>query len=83
MQPDAPALLWQARRAAGLILEFMNGRTFEDYEQDPIGRSAVERQFHVIGEAVNRLRRVDPGTAQRVLDLPRVAFRKSLTSLRT
>jgi uncharacterized protein with HEPN domain len=79
MQPDAPALLWQARRAAGLILDFMSGRTFEEYEHDPMLRSAVERQFQVIGEALNRLSRVDPATAERVPDLPRiVAFRNVL-----
>lgn len=79
MQPDAPALLWQARRAAGLILEFVSGRSFEDYERDPMLKSAVERQFQVIGEALNRLSRFDLGTAERVPDLPRiVAFRNVL-----
>jgi uncharacterized protein with HEPN domain len=79
MQPDAPALLWDARRAAGLIVQFVGGRTFADYLQSPMLRSAVERQFQVIGEALNRLSRVDPATAERVPDLPRiVAFRNVL-----
>jgi uncharacterized protein with HEPN domain len=42
-------------------------------------RSAVERHFEVIGEALKRLSRVDPLTAARVEDLPRiVAFRNVL-----
>ncbi len=42
-------------------------------------RSAVERQFQVIGEALNRLSRVDRETASAVPDLPRiVAFRNVL-----
>lgn len=42
-------------------------------------KSAVERQFQIIGEALNRLRRVDPETAQAVPDLRRiVAFRNVL-----
>ena len=42
-------------------------------------KSAVERQFHVIGEALNRLSRVDLATAERVPDLPRiVTFRHVL-----
>lgn len=42
-------------------------------------KSAVERQFQVIGEALNRLSRVDLATADRVPDLPRIiAFRNVL-----
>jgi hypothetical protein len=34
MQPDAGALLWDARRAAELILDFAAGRTWQDYQAD-------------------------------------------------
>ena len=79
MQPESSALLWDARRAAGLVSDFVAGRTWADYEADPMLRSAVERQFEIVGEALNKLRRVDPTTAERVPDLPRiVAFRNVL-----
>jgi len=79
MQPDAPALLWQAHRAARVTLDFVSGRTFEDYEHDLMLKSAVERQFQILGEALNRLSRVDSETAEKVPDLPRiVAFRNVL-----
>ena len=79
MQPDAAALLWDARRAALLILDFIAGRTWPDYQTEAMLRSAVERQFEIIGEALNRLSRADPLTAAGVEDLPRiVAFRNVL-----
>jgi uncharacterized protein with HEPN domain len=42
-------------------------------------RSAVERQFEVIGEALNQLSKADPQLAGQIPDLPRiVAFRNIL-----
>lgn len=79
MPPDARTFLWDARRAAVLIQRFIDGRSWDDYQNDPLLRSAVERQFEIIGEALNRLDRVDPSLASRIADLPRiVAFRNVL-----
>ena len=42
-------------------------------------RSAVERQFEIIGEALNQLSKVDPEVASRIPELRRiVAFRNIL-----
>ena len=79
MQPEAGALLWDARRACQRITEFLADRSWADYQTDVLLRSAVERQFQILGEALNRLSRVDPEVAAQVLDLPRiVAFRNVL-----
>lgn len=79
MQPESRAFLWDARRAAVLIREFVAGRTLEDYHRDLMLRSAVERQFEIVGEALNRLSKVDPGVAESVPDLAKVvAFRNVL-----
>lgn len=79
MQPESPGLLWDARRACELLVQFVTGQTWGDYERDPMLRSAVERQFQIIGEALNKLSKVDPATAARIPDLPRiVAFRNVL-----
>lgn len=59
MQPEAAALLWDARRAALLILDFIAERTWPDYQSEAMVRSAVARQFEIIGEALNRLSRSD------------------------
>lgn len=79
MRPDAPALLWDARRAARRVREFLADLSFDDYREDILVKSAVERQFEILGEALNRLSRVDRDVAASVPDLPRiVSFRNIL-----
>lgn len=79
MRPDAAALLWDARRAAQRVREFIADRELPDYRQDVLLRSAVERQFEILGESLNRLSRVDPLVASSIPDLPRmVSFRNIL-----
>ncbi len=71
--------LWDARRAAERISRFTSGRTCDDYLGDEMLRSAVERQFEIIGETFTGLRRVDPSLAATIPDLSRiVAFRNVL-----
>ena len=54
-------------------------RTFADYEADRQFRRAVEREFEIIGEALNRLDDDDPETAERIPELPRiVSFRNRI-----
>lgn len=79
MQPESGAYLWDAHRAAELIATFVDGKAWTDYTDDAMLRSAVERQFEIVGEALNRLARVDPDVAAQIEDLPRiVAFRNVL-----
>ena len=60
MRPEAKAHLETIRTAAESIQQFVGNRTFEDYATDDLLRSAVERQFEIIGEAVRRLQRLAP-----------------------
>lgn len=67
------------RQAAERIQQFTAGKLFADYDDDALLRSAVERQFEIIGEAVNRLAKFDANIAQGLPETPRiVAFRNIL-----
>lgn len=79
MPPDPRKYLWDALRAAELVHDFARGQSFADYQANAMLRAAVERQFEIIGEALNQLSQVDPAMASHIPDLPRiVAFRNIL-----
>jgi uncharacterized protein with HEPN domain len=79
MHADCRKLLWDARRAAERVARFTQSKTFDDYMADEFLRSAVERQFEIIGEALNRLSGIDKATAAKIAELPRiVGFRNVL-----
>ncbi len=79
MRPEAAKLLWDAREAADRIARFVAAKSLEEYVADDFLRSAVERQFLIIGEALGRLRTTDPEVAAGIPELPQiVAFRNFL-----
>jgi uncharacterized protein with HEPN domain len=76
MDSDSPKLLWDALTAAENIQRFTENKSYEEFETDILLRSAIERQFQILGEALNRLQRTDPDTANRISDVRRIiAFR--------
>jgi len=72
MHRDVRKLIFDIDRAATLITEFTENKTLADYRTDVMLQSAVERQFEIIGEAMNRLKRVDPSTLERISDFQRI-----------
>jgi len=52
--------------AAEAIRTFIAGRTPDDYKADLMLRSAVERQLEILGEALSRALRLDPGLQARL-----------------
>jgi uncharacterized protein with HEPN domain len=55
MHPKSPKWLHDIVEACELIQSATQGRALADYEQDRLLRSAIERNFEIIGEALNRL----------------------------
>ncbi len=72
MRPETRKLLQDVRSAADRIVRYTAGKTLPDYASDDFLRSAVERPFEIIGEALNRLRRDDPATAGQVTGIARI-----------
>lgn len=66
MQPDIVGTLEQIHEAAGYIEADTAGMTFEAFEADRRTRQLVERNFEIIGEAVNRLRRHAPEVVEQI-----------------
>lgn len=78
-EPDAPEILGFMRDAARLVSQFTEGKSFAEYEQDAMLRSAVERQFITIGESVNLLLKAEPEAVSRVTNYRRIIdFRNRL-----
>ena len=80
MPPKIPKYLDDIRDAAQFVLDLTKGRTLDDYRRDRVLRQTVERNFEIIGEAMNRIAKLDPNIASRIGDSPRIiAFRNVLT----
>jgi uncharacterized protein with HEPN domain len=79
MQLESKKYLFDIKQAAGLLTDFTRGKSFADFQGDPMLRSAVERQFEIIGEALTKLAKVDQETATLVSEHRRIiAFRNIL-----
>lgn len=79
MPRELKAYLHDMRQAAALIAEFTDGLDFDAYAADAKVRSAVERQFEIIGEALGQLAKLDPEAAGRISEHARIiAFRNIL-----
>jgi uncharacterized protein with HEPN domain len=79
MQLEAKKLLEDIRLSCEEILNFTEGKTFQDYQKERLLRSGVERQFEIIGEAMTRLVKTSPNVANQVSHYKRViSFRNIL-----
>ncbi len=58
-----------ALKACRSIIEFTDGYTFENYEEHKLLRSAVERQFEILGESFNRIEGMDESFRERLPEI--------------
>ena len=79
MQLETRKYLYDIQQATSRIFEFTAGKRVEDYRSEAILRSAVERQFEIIGEALVKLAKLNPDVVERITDYRRIiAFRNIL-----
>jgi uncharacterized protein with HEPN domain len=71
--------LFDISESCSLLARFTLDKTYDDYHKDLILQSAVERQFEIIGEALNKAIRHDPALTKKITDSARIiAFRNRL-----
>lgn len=68
MNDETRELLEDIPAEAGSIKDFISGYTLESYIADKKTRFAVERCFQIIGEALTRLSKIDPGIPASIRD---------------
>ena len=79
MRLESKKYLFDILQAAKSLQQFSHDKTVSEYEADALLRSAVERQFEIIGEALRRLAKDDPETAGRIAEHQRIiSFRNIL-----
>ncbi|HEY5168605.1 MAG TPA: HepT-like ribonuclease domain-containing protein [Thermoleophilia bacterium] len=80
MQRKASAYLGDVVEACDAITSVLAGVEFDEYHATRMLRSAVEREFTIIGEAVVVLSRTEPQLFARITNGRRIVdFRKQLT----
>ena len=79
MNDKTRKLLFDVLDSGRAVRQWREGRTYAEYLADRKFRRAVEREFEIIGEALNRLSEEDAGVAAQIAELPRiVAFRNRI-----
>ena len=79
MRPETLKLIYDIRQACGLISRFTEGKDFDDYAGDDLLRSGEERQFEIVGEALNRAVKIEPEIEDMISNVKRIiSFRNFL-----
>jgi uncharacterized protein with HEPN domain len=79
MRLETKKLLYDIKQAAESVSSFVSGKSYADYESDALLRSGVERQFEIMGEAINRLSKIDPDVTNQITDYQKIiSFRNIL-----
>ena len=68
MGNDVRKYLYDILEACKLITQFAENKTIDQYRSDSLVRSAVERQFLIIGESLQQMLKRFPDMAEQITD---------------
>jgi len=72
MRPETVKRLTDALTACEAIAQFTAGLGFAEFSGSALIRSAVERQFEIVGDALGKAAREEPALVQAVPEIPRI-----------
>ncbi len=72
MEADVAKRLMDAHGACSAIGRFLDGKNLEEFAASELLRSAVERQFEIVGEALGRASAQDPALNDLIPEIPRI-----------
>lgn len=71
--------LFDILQAAEEIRSFVHGMDYKAYQESPVTQRAIERDFEIIGEALNRIKKIDEEFLENISECHRIiGFRNIL-----
>lgn len=72
MSPEIKKYLFDVKQSIEEIETFIANKTYEDFTNGTLIQSAVERKLEIIGEALNRIKKIDEDILEHVTDARRI-----------
>ena len=80
MPRDRLVLVKDALDAASDVVEFLSGKSLDEYLKDRVLQAAIERKMEIVGEALNVARRIDPLLEESITDLSQIVRMRNFLS---
>ena len=72
MQLEVKKFLYDVQQACEALEKFATGKSLDDYENDLLLRSGVERQLMIVGEALGQACRIDDTLYDKITGLSEI-----------
>jgi uncharacterized protein with HEPN domain len=72
MRREVRKYIFDMEEACDQIVQFVAGQSFDDYSTNIMLKSAVERQFMIVGEAMGQMLQIEPKMADYITDCAKI-----------